>query len=63
MKLAGTSETSLAPDLGVIYHFDSYHNMEPKVAFSLQNIGGLDFKEAGKSSHDNEHWCKYRVRV
>ncbi|MEY8218369.1 MAG: hypothetical protein RPT13_08535, partial [SAR324 cluster bacterium] len=33
---------------GVIYHFDSYHNMEPKVAFSLQNIGGLDFEGAGK---------------
>ena len=48
MKLAETSETSLAPDFGVIYHFDSYHNMEPKVAFSLQNIGGLDFKDAGK---------------
>ncbi len=48
MKLAETSETSLAPDFGVIYHFDSYHNMEPKVALSLQNIGGLDFKEAGK---------------
>ena len=48
MKLAETSETSLAPDFGVIYHFDSYHNMEPKVAFSLQNIGGLDFEGAGK---------------
>ncbi|MCH2271605.1 MAG: hypothetical protein MK510_14000 [SAR324 cluster bacterium] len=48
MKLAETSETSLAPDFGVIYHFDSYHNMEPKVALSLQNIGGLDFKDAGK---------------
>jgi hypothetical protein len=48
MKLAETSETSLAPDVGVIYHFDSYHNMEPKVALSLQNIGGLDFEGAGK---------------
>ena len=48
MKLAETSETSIAPDVGVIYHFDSYHNMEPKVALSLQNIGGLDFKEAVK---------------
>jgi len=42
------SKAAYAPDAGVIYHFDSYHNMEPKVAFSLQNIGGLDFKEAGK---------------
>jgi len=42
------SKAAFAPDAGVIYHFDSYHNMEPKVAFSLQNIGGLDFKEAGK---------------
>ena len=47
MKLAGTSKTSLAPDFGVIYHFDSFHNMEPKVALSLQNIGGLDFNGAG----------------
>ena len=42
------SKAAFAPDAGVIYHFDSYHNMEPKVAFSLQNIGGLDFKGAGK---------------
>jgi len=42
------SKAAFAPDAGLIYHFDSYHNMEPKVAFSLQNIGGLDFKEAGK---------------
>jgi len=42
------SKAAFAPDAGVIYHFDSYHNMEPKVAFSLQNIGGLDFKDAGK---------------
>ena len=43
-----TSKAAFAPDAGVIYHFDSYHNMEPKVAFSLQNIGGLDFEGAGK---------------
>ncbi len=48
MKLAQTSETSLVPDLGVIYHFDSIQNMEPKVALSLQNIGGLQFGNAGK---------------
>ena len=42
------SKAAFAPDVGVIYHFDSYHNMEPKVAFSLQNIGGLDFEGAGK---------------
>ena len=42
------SKTALAPNAGVIYHFDSYHNIEPKVAFSLQNIGGLDFEGAGK---------------
>ena len=34
--------------LGIIYHFDSIQNMEPKVAFSIQNIGGLDFGDAGK---------------
>jgi len=43
-----TSKAAFAPDAGVIYHFDSYHNMEPIVAFSLQNIGGLDFEGAGK---------------
>ncbi len=48
MKLVENPVISLAPDFGVIYHFDSYHNMEPKVAFSLQNIGGLDFEGAGK---------------
>jgi len=42
------SKAAFAPDAGLIYHFDSYHNMEPKVAFSLQNIGGLDFEGAGK---------------
>ena len=42
------SKAAFAPDAGVIYHFDNYHNMEPKVAFSLQNIGGLDFEGAGK---------------
>jgi len=42
------SKAAFAPDAGVIYHFDSYHNMEPKVGFSLQNIGGLDFEGAGK---------------
>jgi len=41
------SKAAFAPDAGLIYHFDSYHNMEPKVAFSLQNIGGLDFEVAG----------------
>ena len=41
-------KVALAPDAGVIYHFDSFHNMEPKVALSLQNIGGLDFRGAGK---------------
>ncbi len=45
-KFAG--KAAFAPDAGVIYHFDSYHNMEPKVALSLQNIGGLDFEGAGK---------------
>jgi len=48
LEKKGASKAALAPDAGVIYHFDSYHNMEPKVAFSLQNIGGLDFKGAGK---------------
>ncbi|MBT5795513.1 MAG: hypothetical protein HOI10_11685 [Deltaproteobacteria bacterium] len=43
-----SNKAAVAPDLGAIYHFDSVHNMEPKVAVSLQNIGGLDFEGAGK---------------
>ena len=43
-----SNKTAFAPDLGATYHFDSVHNMEPKVAVSLQNIGGLDFEGAGK---------------
>jgi len=42
------NKAAFAPDVGVTYHFDGVHNMEPKVAISLQNIGGLDFKGAGK---------------
>ena len=48
MKLLKTSENSLAPDLGITYHFDDIQNLEPKIALSIQNIGGHDFKEAGK---------------
>jgi hypothetical protein len=43
-----SNKSAMAPDLGATYHFDSVHNMEPKVAVSLQNIGGLDFEGAGK---------------
>ena len=48
MKLVETTETSIAPDFGATYHFDSLQNMEPKVSLSVQNIGGLDFGNAGK---------------
>ena len=43
-----SNKAAFAPDVGATYHFDSVHNMEPKVALSLQNIGGLDFEAAGK---------------
>ena len=43
-----SNKAAFAPDVGATYHFDSVHNMEPKVAVSLQNIGGLDFEGAGK---------------
>ena len=43
-----SNKSAIAPDLGATYHLDSVHNMEPKVAVSLQNIGGLDFEGAGK---------------
>ena len=42
------NKAAFAPDAGAIYHFDGVHNLHPKVAISLQNIGGLDFKNAGK---------------
>ena len=42
------NKAAFAPDAGVIYHFDGVHNLYPKVAISLQNIGGLDFDNAGK---------------
>ena len=42
------NKTALAPDAGAIYHFDGVHNLHPKAAISLQNIGGLDFGNAGK---------------
>ena len=42
------SKAAFAPDAGAIYHFDGVHNLYPKVAISLQNIGGLDFNNAGK---------------
>ncbi|MBG56155.1 MAG: hypothetical protein CL935_03375 [Deltaproteobacteria bacterium] len=49
-KLANKFEnkTAIAPDAGIVYHFDGVHNLYPKVAISLQNIGGLDFNNAGK---------------
>ena len=43
-----SNKAAFAPDAGAIYHFDGVHNMEPQVAISLQNIGGLDFENAGK---------------
>ena len=48
-KLANKFENkaAFAPDAGIIYHFDGVHNLYPKVAISLQNIGGLDFNNAG----------------
>ena len=42
------SKAAFAPVAGTIYHFDGVHNLHPKVAISLQNIGGLDFNNAGK---------------
>ena len=42
------NKTAFAPDAGVIYHFDHVPNLQPKIAISLQNIGGLDFNNAGK---------------
>jgi len=48
LRKKGESKAAFAPDVGVTYHFDGVHNLYPKVAISLQNIGGLDFNNAGK---------------
>ena len=44
----GESKTDYVPDFGLIYHFDGIHNLSPRIALSFQNIGGLDFGNAGK---------------
>jgi len=44
----GGSETAFAPDFGMIYHLDGIHNLSPKIAVSVQNIGHLDFDKVGK---------------
>ena len=47
-KIQGGNEGAFAPDFGLIYHLDGIHNLSPKLAMSVQNIGGLDFKKVGK---------------
>ena len=42
------NKAAFAPDAGATYHFDGVHNLHPKISISLQNIGGLDFNNAGK---------------
>ena len=32
----------------MIYHLDGIHNLSPKIAVSVQNIGDLDFEKVGK---------------
>ncbi len=44
----GGSKAAFAPDFGMIYHLDGIHNLSPKIALSVQNIGGLDFGKVGK---------------
>ena len=40
--------TAFAPDVGVIYHYDRYHDYPLNFAAVAQNIGGLDFDAAGE---------------
>ena len=44
----GGSTTAFATDVGVIYHLDGIHNLSPKIAVSVQNIGDLNFENVGK---------------
>ncbi len=43
----GDSKVAVAPDLGITYHLDGIHNLTPKIALSIQNLGGLNFGNAG----------------
>ena len=45
---SGSDVTAYAPDAGVIYHYDRYHDFPLKFAAVAQNIGGLDFDKAGE---------------
>jgi len=44
----GDNKLAFAPDIGLVYHLDGIHNLSPKIALSVQNIGGLDFGKVGK---------------
>ncbi len=48
IEAIGDNKLSFAPDLGATYHLEEFHNLSPKVAISLQNIGGLNFGNAGE---------------
>jgi len=44
----GGNKSAIAPDVGIVYHLDGIHNLSPKIAVSVQNIGDLDFGNVGK---------------
>ena len=44
----GGSTTAFATDVGMIYHLDGIHNLSPKIAVSVQNVGDLNFGNVGK---------------
>jgi len=46
--VGGEVKDAVAPDVGFIYHLDGIHNLSPKIAVSVQNIGDLNFGKAGK---------------
>lgn len=37
----------VSPDLGVLYHFDYFANMELRLAYVIRNMGGMDFGSIG----------------
>jgi len=42
-----SKETRFAPDLGITYHLDEIHNLATKLSLTVQQIGGMDFENAG----------------
>ena len=47
-KAKGETKGVISPDVGATYHLEGIHNLSPKISVVVQNIGGMDFGDAGK---------------